>query len=70
MLDSAVVLESLKSIRLAIGNVTTIKSNNTKAIGMLQNNSSIAETLSRQISSEIEILENIISELESEIEMG
>jgi hypothetical protein len=66
-LDSSVVLESLKSIRLAIGSVTTMKSNNTKAIGMLQSNSGLAETLSRQVSSEIEILEKIISDLESEL---
>jgi len=63
-LDSNVVKDSLKSIKLAIANVTTIKSNNSKAIGIITTNSGLVETLYSQISNEIISLENLISTLE------
>jgi len=68
VLDSNVVIESLKTIKLAIGNVTTIKANNTKAIGLMTTNSTLADTINSQISEEIKNLENIISSLETGLE--
>ena len=64
VLDSNVVMESLKTIKLAIANVTTIKANNTKAIGLMTANSTLADTINSQISDEIKSLENLISSLE------
>ena len=64
VLDSNVVMESLKTIKLAIANVTTIKANNTKAIGFMTANSTLADTINSQISDEIKSLENLISSLE------
>jgi hypothetical protein len=57
-------MESLKTIKLAIANVTTIKANNTKAIGFMTANSTLADTINSQISDEIKSLENLISSLE------
>ena len=64
VLDSNVVMESLKTIKLAIANVTTIKTNNTKAIGLMTSNTQLVDKLHEQIELEIESLEALIKSFE------
>ena len=65
ILDSTVVGESLKAIKIAIGNATTIKGNNTRVKDLMDTNSTLADTISTQVTAEIRALEDLISALEA-----
>lgn len=67
VLDSNAVKAAISSIKMALGTLTTAKSNNTQAKGMLDANEGILDQLGKSVKSEIEELENLIRVLETEI---
>jgi hypothetical protein len=63
VLDSGVVESALKEIKIAIGNTTTIKKNNTTIQGFLETNSGLADTINDQVTAQIDSLESLILSL-------
>jgi hypothetical protein len=63
VLDSEVVSQALASIKLAIGNVTSVKSNNTQAINLITSSTTIVGNLYTQIQIELERLERLMDDV-------
>lgn len=70
VLDSNAVKAALTTIKISLGTLITAKSNNTKAIGLLDSNASIIEGLEKNVKAEIQTLESLIRAVEEESEEG